>query len=128
MRKNILKSHLSAIAPGLSWSEVEAEMHKLMKEEPESYPTENDAVDAAVIEASKGKVSIYDINQFKDVYDPFAWTITLAPAEDPKIAVVAVLVQGGTSANAGPLVRDIIGEYLLNEDKYDRADFTTQMQ
>lgn len=123
-----VQSHLSAIAPGLSWSEVEAEMHKLMKEEPESYPTENDAVDAAVIEASKGKVSIYDINQFKDVYDPFAWTITLAPAEDPKIAVVAVLVQGGTSANAGPLVRDIIGEYLLNEDKYDRADFTTQMQ
>ena len=123
-----VRSHLSAIAPGLSWSEVEATMRKLMKDKPESYPTENDAVDAAVIKASGGKVTIYDINKFKDTYDPFAWTIALAPVEDPKIAVVAVLVQGGTSANAGPLVRDIIGEYLLNEDKYDRADFTTQMQ
>ncbi|MBR5517155.1 MAG: hypothetical protein IKU53_04205 [Firmicutes bacterium] len=123
-----VKSHLSAIAPGITWSEVEAEMKRLMKDNPESYPTENYAVDAAVIAASDGEVTIYDINKFKDTYDPFAWTITLAPAEDPKIAVVAVLVQGGTSANAGPLVRDIIGEYLLNEDKYDGADFTTQMK
>lgn len=123
-----VQSHLSAIAPGVSWSEVEKEMKKLMKEEPESYPTENDAVDEAVIEASGGKVTLGEINRFKEEYDPFAWTIALAPADDPKIAVVVVLVQGGTSANAGPVVRDIVGEYLLNEKKFDRADFTTKMQ
>lgn len=123
-----VKSHLSSIAPGISWSDVEAQMKKLMKEEPESYPTENDTVDTAVIKASGGKVTMADINQFKEEYDPFAWTITLAPVEDPKIAVVVMLVQGGTSANAGPVARDIIAEYLLNENKYVQADFTTKMQ
>ena len=75
-----------------------------------------------------GKVTLEQINKYKDEYDPFAWTIALAPADDPKIAVVVVLVQGGTSYNAGPVVRDIIGEYLLNETKFDKADFTTKMQ
>ncbi len=123
-----VKEHLAAIAPEITWSQVEAEMKKLMKEEPETYPTQNDAVDKAVIEASGGKVTLGEINRFKDEYDPFAWTIALAPADDPKIAVVVVLVQGGTSANAGPVVRDIVAEYLLNENKFDRADFTTKMQ
>lgn len=123
-----VKSHLSAIAPGISWSQVEAEMKKLMKEEPENYPTENYAVDKAVIEASGGKVTLAEINRFKEEYDPFAWTIALAPADDPKIAVVVVLVQGGTSANAGPVVRDIVAEYLLNDNKFVKADFTTKMQ
>ena len=123
-----VKEHLSSIAPNITWSQVEEEMKKLMKEEPENYPTENYAVDKALIEASGGKVTLEQINKYKDEYDPFAWTIALAPADDPKIAVVVVLVQGGTSYNAGPVVRDIIGEYLLNETKFDKADFTTKMQ
>jgi hypothetical protein len=123
-----VKEHLSSIAPNITWSQVEEEMKKLMEEEPENYPTENYAVDKALIEASGGKVTLEQINKYKDEYDPFAWTIALAPADDPKIAVVVVLVQGGTSYNAGPVVRDIIGEYLLNETKFDKADFTTKMQ
>lgn len=123
-----VKSHLSAIAPGVSWSEVEAEMKQLMKEDPSTYPTENDTVDKAVIEASGGTVTMSEINQFKDTYDSFAWVITLAPADDPKIAVVVMLVQGGTSVNAAPVARDVIAEYLLNDDKYVAADFTTKMQ
>ena len=69
-----------------------------------------------------------DINRYKDTYDEFAWTIALAPVENPKIAVAVMLVQGGTSANAGPVAKDIIAEYLLNDNKYAQADFTTKMQ
>ncbi len=123
-----VKSHLSAIAPGVSWGDIEKAMKKLMKEEPETYPTENDAVDAAVIEASGKKVTSAQINQFKDTYDSFAWTITLAPADNPKIAVVAMLVQGGTSANAAPITKEVIAKYLLTDDNYDAAEFKTQMQ
>lgn len=123
-----VKRYLSSIAPGVSWSEVEAEMKKLMKDDPAKYPTQNDAVDAAVIEASGGRVTMANINKHKDTYDPFAWTIALAPADDPKIAVVVMLVQGGTSANAAPVAREVIAEYLLNEGKYKEADFTTKMQ
>ena len=123
-----VKGHLSSIAPGVTWDQVEAQMKKLMMEEPENYPTENDAVDKAVIKASGGKITMDDVNKHKDTYDEFAWTVTLAPVEDPKIAVVVMLVQGGTSANAGPVARDIIAEYLLNDNKFVQADFTTKMQ
>ena len=123
-----VQSHLSSIAPGVTWDQVAAEMKILMREEPENYPTENDAVDKAVIEASGGRITMEDVNKHKDTYDEFAWTVTLAPVEDPKIAVVVMLVQGGTSANAGPVAKDIIAEYLLNEKKYAQADFSTKMQ
>ena len=123
-----VQSHLSSIAPGVTWDQVAAEMKILMREEPENYPTENDAVDKAVIEASGGRITMEDVNKYKDTYDEFAWTVTLAPVEDPKIAVVVMLVQGGTSANAGPVAKDIIAEYLLNEKKYAQADFSTKMQ
>ena len=123
-----MKSHLSQISSSLSWSDVEKEMEALMEKDPERYPTENDAVDDAVIRASDNKVTQTEIDQFKSDYDHFAWTITLAPADDPKIAVVSLLVQGGTSYNAGFINREIIGEYLqVNEDS-STIDFSTKMQ
>ena len=126
-----VKEHLSAIAPGVSWSDVQKTMTKMMKEDPQKYPTENDAVDEALIKASGKKVSYSDINKYKDTYDHFAWTITLAPADNPKIAVVVLLVQGGTSYNAAPVAREIIGEYLgvksENEGNSKELDFSTKM-
>ena len=41
----------------------------------------------------------------------------MAPADNPKIAVVVMLVQGGISSNAAPIAREIIGSYLDNEGK-----------
>ena len=123
-----VREHLSSIAPGVSWSEVEEIMEDLMLEDPESYPTENDTVDDAVIQASGRTVTQSDIDQFKDTYDEFAWVVTMAPADDPKIAVVVMLVQGGTSYNAGPVAREIIGEYLKLSDENEAADFGTKMQ
>ncbi len=123
-----VKEHLSSIAPGVSWNEVEELIGDLMLEDPESYPTENDAVDDAVIKASGNKITQSDIDQFKDTYDEFAWVVTLAPADDPKIAVVVMLVQGGISSNAAPVAREIIGEYLQVDSDYEEADFETKMQ
>ena len=47
-----------------------------------------------------------------DTYDDFAWFVGFAPYDDPEIAVAAVIFQGGSGGYAGPLVRDIIAEYL----------------
>ena len=100
----------------------------MMEEDPQRYPTEDDAVDDAVIRASNSKVTQAQIDRFKSDYDHFAWTITLAPADNPKIAVVSLLIQGGTSYNAGFINREIIGEYLqVNEDS-STIDFSTKMQ
>ena len=103
-------------------------MNKLMKEDREQYPTENDAVDDALILASDREVTQSQIDRFKDTYDHFAWVITLAPTEDPKIAVCVMLVQGGISTNAAPVAREIIGSYLDNESKYDKADLEAKLQ
>ena len=124
-----VKENLAKIAPGISWEKVQKTMTKLMKEDPQKYPTENDAVDDALIQASNKKVSYSDINRYKDTYDNFAWTIAMAPADNPKIAVVTLLIQGGTSYNAAPVAREIIGEYLgVNEkNKSSGLDFSTKM-
>lgn len=123
-----VKNHLSQITSEVTWAQVKRQMEKMMKEEPEKYPTENDTVDAALIKASRNKVTQSQINQFKEDYVPFAWTITLAPADNPKIAVVAMLVQGEMSFNAGLVTREVIGEYLKVSKDYAKADFSTQMQ
>lgn len=122
-----VKEHLAAIAPGISWSEVEKEMEKLMKKDPDSYPTENDTVDAALISVSGRTITQSKIDKYKDTYDNFAWTVAMAPADNPKIAVVVLLVQGGVSANAAPIAREIIGDYLQVEVDTDKLDFSNKM-
>lgn len=55
-----------------------------------------------------------------DTYDDFAWFVGFAPYEDPEIAVAAVIFQGGSGGYAGPMVRDIMAEYLgLNNSNID---------
>ena len=124
-----VKENLSKIAPGVTWEEVQKEMSKLMKKDPDKYPTENDTVDAALISVTDKEVTQGQINQFKDEYDHFAWAVTLAPADNPKIAVVVMLIQGGTSLNAGPVAREVIGQYLqVGEEIYAEGfDFSTKM-
>ncbi len=45
-------------------------------------------------------------------YDGFAWFVAFAPYDEPEIAIATVIFQGGSGGNAGPLTKDIIGEYL----------------
>lgn len=52
-----------------------------------------------------------EINRYKESYDSFAWTVALAPADDPQIAVAVMIVQGKTAHNAAPVAREIIGSY-----------------
>ncbi|NMA87050.1 MAG: penicillin-binding protein [Tissierellia bacterium] len=47
-----------------------------------------------------------------DYYDDYAWFVAFAPYEDPEIAVAVVLFQGGSGGYAGPIVREVIAEYL----------------
>lgn len=122
-----VKNHLSAIAPGISWSQVQKQMKKMMADDPITYPTENDAVDQALITVSNRTVSQSDIDQYKDTYENFAWTVAMAPADNPKIAVVVLLVQGGMSYNAAPVARDIIGEYLQVEAKTSKLDLSNKI-
>lgn len=107
-----MKKYLSRIDSKLSWSEVEAKMHSLMEEYPDIYKTQNSAVRQAVMLLSNGKVTAAKIDAYKPEYDNFSWFACLAPVEDPQIAVVVFLVQGGTGGYGGPVAREIIAQYL----------------
>ena len=122
-----MKNHLSAIAPGISWSSVQKQMEKMMKNNPTKYTSENDAVDQALITVSNRTVTQSDIDRYKDTYDNFAWTVAMAPADNPKIAVVVLLVQGGMSYNAAPVARDVIGKYLQVESGTGTLDFSNKI-
>ncbi|MCQ2551380.1 MAG: hypothetical protein MJ146_04255 [Clostridia bacterium] len=112
-----VRSHLSSFTSKVSWSQVEKWMKKLMKSDPKTYPDKNSAVDDALIQASNGKVSQAMIDSYKGTYEPFAWTICFAPADDPQIAVVVMLVQGKYSYNAGIAAREVVGSYFLGQKK-----------
>jgi penicillin-binding protein 2 len=124
-----IKEHLSGINPNLKWSDVNKEMNRLLKDYPSIYVSENSAVRRAVINLSGRKFNTERLDEYKQTYDHFSWDIALAPADNPEVAVVVMIVQGDTSANALPTVRECIGRYfeLKKADKKNKfsVDYTT---
>lgn len=121
-----VRSHLSSFnssaGTSVTWSKVKRTMEEMMESEPERYGSEDDTVDEALIKASNYKITQSMINSYKGGYDYNAWTIAMAPADNPKIAVAVLLIQGGYSSNAAPVAKDIIAAYL---DVYDEKDVKT---
>lgn len=112
-----IREHLSAIAPDLNWSQIQAEKERLMEKYPDVYTSPHTAVRRAVINLSGGTVTAAEIDRFKDSYDNFAWVVAMAPAEDPQIAVAVMIAQGKASANAGPVAREVMGKYFQQKKK-----------
>ncbi|MBK5245771.1 MAG: penicillin-binding protein [Peptostreptococcaceae bacterium] len=123
-----IKTYISRISPGLEWNDIEIEIDRLLKDYPDTFVTRDTAVRQAVINLSKGKVGNGELDAYKSEYDSFAWVVALAPADDPKIAVAVLLVQGGTSTYAGPMVKEIIGKYLQVNKVYDEYSLETKIQ
>ena len=111
-----VKENLAKINRALVWEDVEAEMQRILREE-ESVSSVS-ALHTAVINLSNGAVTDDDINKYKDDYDNFSWFVALCPADDPKIAVAALIFNGGTGGYAGTVVREVIGKYLELEQEY----------
>ncbi len=91
-------------APGL-----ESKLSNLISQ---GYLTEASAMRAAIKALSSRGLTDAKINEFRQDYDNFAWFVSFAPYDDPKIAVVVMVPQGGHGGYAGPIAREIIGEYL----------------
>lgn len=120
-----IKQYLPRINGSLRWEDVEVELVRLMHEYPDIYTTRDTAVRQAVINLSNGRVTPAKIDQFKSDYDNFAWVVTLAPADDPKIAVAVLLFQGGTSGYAAPVAREVIAKYMQLDKVYDDYSLDT---
>ncbi len=122
-----IKQYLPKINGSLKWTDVELEMNRLLKEYPDIYSTRNYAVRQAVINLSGGRVTAAKIDAYKASYDPFAWVMAMAPADDPKIAVAVLLFQGGTAGYAAPVAREVIGKYLQLDKIYEDYSIDTKI-
>jgi hypothetical protein len=98
-------------------------MERLLKEYPEIYTNSNTAVRRAVINLSGRDFNSERLDAYKQKYDNFAWDIALAPADDPEIAVVVMIVQGDKAANALPTLRECIGQYFKLKQSDETNDF-----
>lgn len=96
----------------ITWEQVEAKIKELMKSDANIYPTASDTVDEALISLSDRKINQRIIDANKEGYEDFAWTVTMAPYEDPEIAVVVLLPEGGYGKEASEAAADIISAYF----------------
>ncbi|MDD2484029.1 MAG: penicillin-binding transpeptidase domain-containing protein [Eubacteriales bacterium] len=120
-----LKTNLSRINSSLNWEQVETEKDRLLHDYPDIYTTQSSAARQAVINLSRGKITSASIDAYKGNYDSFAWFVAMAPAEDPQIAVAILLFQGGSGPYAGPIAREVIGEYLGLDKTYSDYSLET---
>ncbi len=126
-----LKSHLasynSQAGTDVTWSEVDKNIKKLMREQPDMYSSEEDAADMALRMASNYKITSKMIDAAKGSYDYYSWTETFAPADNPRIAVVTLLIQGGESIHAAPVNKAILTKYFeLYGKSSGKTSTTTQ--
>lgn len=124
-----VKEHLSQWTSSITWKQVEKEMNRLMKVYSKTYTSRDTAVRQAVYNLSEGKINGTVMDAGKPSYENFAWTVALAPADDPQIAVCVLLVQGKASSNAGVIAREIIGDYMKLDKKksYNKIDIGNEM-
>ena len=110
--KNHLSSLNSSAGSSVSWAKISKTMAAMMKESPSRYPSAEDTVDEATMKASNYKITQKMIDSGKGSYDYYSWTVTLAPADNPQIAVAVLLIQGGYSSNAAPVNKAILKKYF----------------
>ncbi|MDY2737555.1 penicillin-binding transpeptidase domain-containing protein [Intestinibacter sp.] len=107
--------------------ETRAELEKELKDGVDEKLANTDKINAAYLRRAikKVKPSITDekIDAYKETYGDFGWAVAFAPADDPEIAVAAVIPQGTTSTYAFLPIKDIIGYYVSGSPE-DESDST----
>lgn len=85
---------------------------KITNKATSGYLDQGPVMRAALLELGQGRITDDILNEYREEYDPFAWFVSFAPFEDPEIAVVVLIPQGGSGGYASPIVRDIYAEYF----------------
>ena len=114
--------------------ETRAELEKELKDGVDEKLANTDKINAAYLRRAikKVKPSITDekIDAYKETYGDFGWAVAFAPADDPEIAVAAVIPQGTTATYAFLPIKDIIGYYVSGfpEDESDSTNNNSKDQ
>ncbi|MDK2918028.1 MAG: penicillin-binding protein 2 [Candidatus Petromonas sp.] len=109
----ILKSRREELAKLEADGKTETVINKIRW----GYIDKGEIMREAIKKLSKNRISDEEIDAFKDDYDNFAWFVSFAPYDNPQIAVVTLLFQGGHGGYGAPIAREVIAEYLgLNKE------------
>lgn len=76
----------------------------------------------AIKNLSNNRISDENIDMFKNDYDNFAWFVATAPYEEPQIAVVVLIFQGGSGGYGAPVAREIIAKYMGIDNSLEEAN------
>ncbi|WP_430883089.1 penicillin-binding transpeptidase domain-containing protein [Fusibacter sp. JL216-2] len=98
---------------------VETKINKLIRQ---GYLDYSSALRQAIKDMSHRGLDDEIINSFRDTYDNYAWFVSFGPYEDPEIAVVSMLPQGGHGGYASPIVRDVYAEYFGIEPESEETE------
>ncbi|WP_432664232.1 penicillin-binding transpeptidase domain-containing protein [Wukongibacter baidiensis] len=79
------------------------------------YFDEGTRMREAIKQLTDNRVTDEDIDRFKEDYDNFAWFVSFAPYEEPEIAIVTLLFQGGHGGYGAPIAREMFAEYFKLE-------------
>jgi len=76
------------------------------------YLNKGTAMRSAIKALSNDTLNDDQINQFRLPYDNYSWFVSFAPYENPEIAVVIFIPQGGQGYYSAPVARDVYAEYF----------------
>lgn len=104
-----IKKNIEVVSTEENEKKLEKKMAGLITR---GYLTEESAMRQAIKELSKRNLTDDHINAFRSDYDNFSWFVSFAPYDNPEIAVVVLIPQGGHGGYAAPPAREIIGDYF----------------
>lgn len=127
--KELTEERINEIKEELKRKDLKEEEQKSLEEELKDGVNvkleDTDKVNASylrkAIKELNPKITDEKIDSYKESYKSFAWAVAVAPADDPEIAVVAMIPQGESSSNAMLLIREVLGSYFdLDNNKGEK--------
>ena len=127
--KELTEERINEIKEELKRKDLKEEERKSIEEELKDGVNvkleDTDKVNASylrkAIKELNPKITDEKIDSYKESYKSFAWAVAVAPADDPEIAVVAMIPQGESSSNAMLLIREVLGSYFdLDNNKGEK--------
>lgn len=88
----------------------------------DGYLSSESTFRAAIKELSANDLRDSDINYFRDDYDSYGWFVSFAPYENPEIAVVVLVPQGGHGGYTAPIAREIYAHYFNLYDNIEEGE------
>lgn len=104
-----MKNSMKTLTNEADQQKIEKKINSLVAQ---GYLKEESAMRFAIKDLSGRSLTDEQIDAYRADYDNFAWFVAFAPVENPQIAVVVMIPQGGHGGYAAPVVREIMGDYF----------------